>query len=219
MSNVKICRTCKQEKDFFSFHKDVRKSDGFRNQCKNCTSKRSKYLSLQKEDVFTLNKECRRCKIIKLNKEFSKQKRSSDGLSSYCKLCVNMCKNKEISKRWILNNPDKIKVYKEKHSNIQRIRSEKRRTQLKQEVMNAYGNMCRCCGESDIWFLNIDHINNDGWKHRKEITGQFYTWLKINNFPKDNFQILCYNCNMAKKVRGYCPHQKSFHTNEILAGV
>lgn len=85
---------------------------------------------------------------------------------------------------------------------------------LKIEVFNAYGGAkCKCCGEEHIEFLSIDHMNNDGGKHRKQLFGtnsvgsQFYSWLKKNNFPK-GFQVLCMNCNFAKGHFGCCPHEK-----------
>ena len=70
---------------------------------------------------------------------------------------------------------------------------------------------CKCCGEKEIKFLSIDHINGGGNKHRKEIGikdgkgGNIYHWIIANNFP-EGFQILCHNCNMAKGFYGICPH-------------
>ncbi len=69
-------------------------------------------------------------------------------------------------------------------------------------------NVCSCCGESEIDFLTIDHINNDGAEHRRLIKRRnIYSWLITNNYP-DNFQILCMNCNFAKGHRQdkTCPH-------------
>jgi len=59
-------------------------------------------------------------------------------------------------------------------------------------------------------FLSIDHINNDGHKHRRENnirTGeQMYRWLAKNNFPP-GFQVLCMNCQWGKRNNnGVCPH-------------
>ena len=78
-------------------------------------------------------------------------------------------------------------------------------------VLNAYGNKCVCCGETTNEFLAIDHIENNGSKHRKEVTGgnsgnRFYGWIIRNNFP-EGLQILCHNCNMAKGFYGKCPHE------------
>lgn len=71
---------------------------------------------------------------------------------------------------------------------------------------------CACCGEKEIKFLSVDHINNGGAKHRKElgIVGggiRFYFWLQKNKLP-EGFQILCHNCNQAKGSYGICPHKE-----------
>lgn len=88
------------------------------------------------------------------------------------------------------------------------------RKKLKLEVMHHYSSsnlpQCVCCGETNIGFLTIDHINNDGAKQRKnkQIGGNFYRWLKNNKFP-EGFQVLCYNCNLGRaKNNGVCPHEE-----------
>ncbi len=80
-------------------------------------------------------------------------------------------------------------------------------------VLNHYSNgsiTCKCCGEPQIEFLSIDHINNDGSTHRKEIGSNLYNWLINNNFP-EGFQVLCFNCNFAKGIYGFCPHKRREH--------
>lgn len=75
-------------------------------------------------------------------------------------------------------------------------------------VFTHYGNKCKCCGEQEPIFLTIDHINNDGNKHRKVIGRKLYAWIVKNNFP-DTFQILCFNCNTGRHFNGgICPHQQ-----------
>jgi hypothetical protein len=78
-------------------------------------------------------------------------------------------------------------------------------------LIKEYGGKCVCCGEFEPIFLTIDHINEDGAKHRKEngiyAGASFYRWLKQQGYPKDNYQVLCFNCNFAKHVLGKCPHQ------------
>ena len=91
-------------------------------------------------------------------------------------------------------------------------RNKKKRAHARQEVINAYGGKCACCGESDIWFLTIDHIDGGGRQHRQAIAGgggdKFYRKLREQGFPNDPpLQVLCWNCNLAKHQRGVCPHQ------------
>jgi hypothetical protein len=78
-------------------------------------------------------------------------------------------------------------------------------------VMNHYGKICVCCGESDERFLSIDHINNDGYKKRQtreDCTGpSWYSRIIKRGFP-DDLQVLCFNCNLGKnRCGGICPHK------------
>jgi hypothetical protein len=91
-------------------------------------------------------------------------------------------------------------------------RRNRKSLELRNEVISHYGGRCSCCGETEDIFLCIDHMDNDGGKHRRSIENSggihFYRWLKKHNYP-DRFQVLCWNCNSAKAYRGQCPHQKS----------
>lgn len=71
------------------------------------------------------------------------------------------------------------------------------------------GPICKCCGETNIEFLEMDHIENNGNEHRKKDkkSCNLYSWLKSNNYPK-GFQVLCCNCNWGKRFLGICPHCK-----------
>jgi hypothetical protein len=107
-----------------------------------------------------------------------------------------------------INQVSKLTYCSEKCAYISKIRKQRlRRIKDKIEVLKHYGGECVCCGELEVRFLTIDHIEGGGTKQRKEIgKGNFYQWLKNNNFP-DGFQIMCSNCNTAKgqsKVQ-FCP--------------
>lgn len=80
---------------------------------------------------------------------------------------------------------------------------------LKADVIDAYGGKCACCGEGNPAFMTIDHIFNDGSQHRKSVNSKrIYGWLKKNGYPKDRYQLLCFNCNFAKRFNGgVCPHK------------
>jgi hypothetical protein len=78
-------------------------------------------------------------------------------------------------------------------------------------VLEFYGGIpprCKCCGESEVKFLSIDHINGGGRKHRDSIKGSVYSWIIKNDFPV-GFQILCHNCNQARGYYGKCPHEEA----------
>lgn len=86
---------------------------------------------------------------------------------------------------------------------------------LKLEVFIAYGGpRCVCCGETELHFLCLDHVNNDRPKQCKELnwknpsSGKLYGYLKRNNFPP-GYQVLCWNCNRGKWSNGgVCPHNR-----------
>jgi len=83
---------------------------------------------------------------------------------------------------------------------------------IKKEVFTAYANKCHCCEECVFDFLSMDHINGRIRNGIKDIRKghRLYSWLKQNNFPKNNFQLLCYNCNCGKSNNKICPHKISF---------
>lgn len=86
------------------------------------------------------------------------------------------------------------------------------RDRVRDAVYRGYGGYeCRCCGEKEPKFLSVDHVENDGAKHRRENklqTGeQLYRWLLRKGLPS-GFQILCMNCQWGKRNNaGVCPHQ------------
>ena len=92
---------------------------------------------------------------------------------------------------------------------------------LKVEVIDVYGGHCVCCEEEQLEFLSIDHMN-DSKVNRTHPSGKggraLYSWLRRNGFPKEDFRVLCMNCNTAIGFFGYCPHQvaEEFHLRDRL---
>jgi hypothetical protein len=84
------------------------------------------------------------------------------------------------------------------------------RLSLKTKVINGYGGKCECCDEPNYMFLTIDHINGH-MGVEKQNPRALYLQLARNNFPRDNFRLLCYNCNCGRGHNGsdgICPHKK-----------
>jgi hypothetical protein len=81
---------------------------------------------------------------------------------------------------------------------------------LKHEVMEHYGTVCACCGESEIIFLQIDHLKGGGNAERRRLGIQAgkgtYSYLKQHGYP-DGYRTLCANCNKARGAYNWCPHQ------------
>lgn len=104
------------------------------------------------------------------------------------------------NKAWIENNRDRYNaskfIYREK---------------LKREAILRYGNgeiKCARCGFENIDALCLDHINDNGAEHRKELSissrgnsGGINTYegLKRAGWP-DGLQVLCFNCNQIKEM-------------------
>lgn len=57
-----------------------------------------------------------------------------------------------------------------------------------------------------IDFLSLDHIDGKG-SHTQSLRKHLYHWIKSNGFPA-GFQVLCFNCNLAKRAGTACPHMR-----------
>ena len=97
--------------------------------------------------------------------------------------------------------------------NAYRKRKRDDKTRCKKQAIEGYGSKCACCGETEIIFLTIDHVNGKGAEHRREngihAGASTYRFVINNNFPKE-FQVLCWNCNTGRYINGgVCPHKIS----------
>ncbi len=75
------------------------------------------------------------------------------------------------------------------------------RADQKRMVMDHYGPGCRNCGETELAFLTIDHIDGSGNRDRKlnknNAGKTLYKKLINTDFPL-GYQCLCWNCNYKK---------------------
>ena len=95
---------------------------------------------------------------------------------------------------------------------------------VRDRMLAAYGGKCQCpsgCPESIPEFLNLDHIRNNGTAERSKFGAgsRFYRWLERQGWPKDDYRLLCYNCNMAraKQKDKCCPHERLARTRRVRA--
>ena len=106
---------------------------------------------------------------------------------------------KERSRNWRIAHKEEMKKWQQEYNRSHR---EKRINHYKEQrltVIKHYGGKCAFCGDTNINHLCIDHINDDGAKHRKTTDGRkFLNRLIKSNFP-DGFQILCWNHNAEKQ--------------------
>jgi hypothetical protein len=160
-----------------------------------------------------MNKKCSVCGEVKLLTEFYNHRISKDGHSWHCKQC-----NRILRKEYYLKNRRRIIThncnYRKNNRKISNLWHVKNYQKKRKIVLNHYGSKCACCGETEEKFLSVDHMNNDGANHRRSGGKNITIWLIKNNFP-EGFQLLCYNCNIAKGMYGQCPHKKEGANNVI----
>ena len=78
-------------------------------------------------------------------------------------------------------------------------------------VFDKLGNKCSCekCNINDIDSLSIDHIHGGGIQEKKVVRGLKYlkhlNKLSIEEL-RNNYQLLCYNCNYSKGFFNVCGH-------------
>lgn len=135
------------------------------------------------------------------NRRIQKLKREQEGKCIYCG--INSPKHDTKG----CESCSSIKVEKNK---LIKNRNEKKRNRdlmIKHNVIDKYGGVCLCCGESEKLFLTIDHVNNDGKIDRD---GYFYYRLYKNDLRND-LQVMCFNCNLGRSINnGVCPHKHIF---------
>jgi hypothetical protein len=151
-------------------------------------------------------KRCPKCKQEKDTEEFYSDSSKKSGLSSYCKICQIA----RSAHRWVTLK-DQLSLERKAYYQANKEKYLSYARSLREEVLDAYGGKCACCGETTREFLGVDHINNDGESHRREVLKGYgrsiYRWLKQSGYPNSGFQLLCHNCNISKGLYGGCPHR------------
>ena len=138
------------------------------------------------------HRQCFTCKKVKPLSEYYSNKTCPDGRIRNCKKC-KLAYDKVRAMTW----------GREKRLAVQK----RFRNKRKQELFDAYGNKCACCGDTHKEFLTIDHIHGGGKKHREAVGFNLVPVIRKEGYPKDKYRLLCYNCNFSIGFHGYCPHQ------------
>jgi glutaredoxin-related protein len=124
----------------------------------------------------------------------------------YQVLCYNCNMIKELGrkKKFHLQTPNAIKGRRQKMD-------------TKIMVLTAYSKgtpKCSCCGFSNLDGLGLDHIEGrKSMGHSRELVSNDLRMLLKREFKKtgkwpEGLQVLCHNCNGAKRESAVCPHQK-----------
>lgn len=175
---MKQCKICGQNKPLNEFHRWNWSKDNYRHQCKECANKQRRKVAAEKRAGTFVS----RVRKPRLTEEDRKHRQEEI---------------REYMKHYREDNYDKIAAAKRAG-----------RDRAKEEGIRHYGGKCSCCGESEIKFLTIEHLNGRENEKGKRRTGK-EAWLRARRegYP-DNYTVLCFNCNCAKGVYGKCPHQK-----------
>lgn len=171
-------------------------------------------------------KKCKKCGESKALEEFGVERRNLDGLKGSCLKCDYKYKKDYISRKYFRSKKGRERYNKMRLAISYRWREKNRwkwleikrnwGTKRRFDVLCFYGGVppkCKKCGEERIWCLVIDHINNDGYQHRKSMGNKgghdIYNWIVKNNYPTNKFQVLCHNCNWLKRRE----HRENKHAN------
>jgi len=102
---------------------------------------------------------------------------------------------------WRARNPEKVRAY-----------GRDRWEGLREIMFANLGRQCTCCGIDEPAFLTLDHVNGDGQAHRKSLGGpgasyHVYEDARRQGWPRERYQVLCWNCNLARRWGRQCPHR------------
>lgn len=135
------------------------------------------------------------------NREYSKEYGKRDYVIAKRKAWAIEHKEEKAAyqKEWYRKNKEKVKARAKEHQ----IRWY---DALKTKVLTYYSEVdypeCVRCRETRLPCLSLDHINNNGAEHRRQLNGHggkgFYDWIDKNNYPH-GYQTLCMNCQFLKE--------------------
>lgn len=83
---------------------------------------------------------------------------------------------------------------------------------LRIEVLIGYGGSCACCSTAFMPHLTLDHVNGNGAAARR-VENQRKLFYRLRRMLREGqpndpmFQVLCWNCNLAKHHYGFCDCQ------------
>lgn len=76
---------------------------------------------------------------------------------------------------------------------------------LRLDMYENLGDRCACCGETHPQFLTLEHIL--GVEGERKPWWQELRQARREGWPRDKYEVLCFNCNCAKGHWGDCPHR------------
>ena len=67
------------------------------------------------------------------------------------------------------------------------------------KVFALFGSKCFRCGFDDLRALQLDHVEGGGRAHRRKTGSHLYARILSGKESKEQFQLLCANCNWIKR--------------------
>lgn len=155
-----------------------------------------------------IKRKCGHCGIIKDIGEFNRTKSRKYHIHPTCKPCRKILGKK----RWI-----KYSQVSTRNIGIKRLKAFEIIANGK-EIKCVATNFWGCCRDSlNALYLSIDHIENDGYIHKKELnttsSSTLYNWvIKNPEEARKRLQIMCMNAQTMKK-RIFSKEKRIFYFN------
>lgn len=176
---------------------------------------------------------CKKCGVEKPLEQFQVYNGSKGNRRHECRECLA-----DRLRRHAAESVEQIRANKRRHYEANREKIKKRVAdwvganpdrrrknalshyyRLQDEAIRAYGGYaCSWCGIDEPLVLCLDHVENNGNAHRKELGflggARLYKWLRDRGYPT-GFQVLCMNCNHAKhRNKGVLPESLKGRCND-----
>src|SRR6266487_3067498 len=89
----------------------------------------------------------------------------------------------------------KARKWRKKNRIITNFRNRIKHASLRTEALMNFGGRCSCCGETELDFLTVEHINHNSPRN------PYTEWekLKMAGWPKNGYTVLCMNCNWVER--------------------
>ena len=177
----KECITCKKTKPINDYNKLSTTNDGFCNYCRECTSLNRKKPIVEKQNqVIITRKICNTCNVEKAVSEFKPTNKSQDGYFHKCISCLkpiewNKDKQKASEKKYVENNPDKIKKKNRRQSQNP---NRKLRSRLNQRIKDALNSLSLRKDNKTMEYVGCTH----------EFIKSWFEYLFVDGMSWDNMK-------------------------------
>lgn len=173
--------------------------------------KRANLRNMTPEEVTAHKRELQRLKTIRLSAskgQKQKEKHMSETPEEHRARLdhKNKLRIENARKRGVQPKPPKRS--KEEKTSRKVAWAKEKRLRNRLEFFARYGGKCACCGTTDYRWLTVHHIHKNGGIERAQ---QKSNWnnrhaMMLKEPFRDDLELLCYNCHLARDYYGCCPH-------------